>query len=83
MLRLVCKAQEQPREDKYAGAGKRKGEIKPMKKKGLFSGFGKKKKAEADEDDYYAFLEQLEAEKQAALAAAAKPEMKFSHRSQW
>ena len=44
--------QQQPREDKYAGSGKKKDEIKPMKKKGLFSGFGKKKKAEADEDDF-------------------------------
>lgn len=40
-----------PREDKYAGSGKKKDEIKPMKKKGLFSGFGKKK-GEADEDDF-------------------------------
>ena len=44
--------QQEPREDKYAGSGKKKDEIKPMKKKGLFSGFGKKKKAEADEDDF-------------------------------
>lgn len=44
--------QQQPREDKYAGNGKKKDEIKPMKKKGLFSGFGKKKKAEAEEDDF-------------------------------
>ena len=43
--------QQEPREDKYAGSGKKKDEIKPMKKKGLFSGFGKKKKTEADEDD--------------------------------
>lgn len=41
--------QQQPREDKYAGGGKKKDEIKPMKKKGLFSGFGKKKKAEEDD----------------------------------
>lgn len=39
-----------PREDKYAGGGKKKDEIKPMKKR-LFSGFGKKK-SEADEDDF-------------------------------
>ncbi|MGN0772252.1 MAG: CARDB domain-containing protein [Candidatus Ventricola sp.] len=43
--------QQEPREDKYAGSGKKKAEIKPMKKKGLFSGFGKKK-AGADEDDF-------------------------------
>lgn len=43
----IC--QQQPREDKYAGSGKKKDEIKPMKKKGLFSGFGKKKKAEEDD----------------------------------
>ena len=44
--------QQEPREDKYAGNGKKKDEIKPMKKKGLFSGFGKKKKTGADEDDF-------------------------------
>lgn len=42
---------QEPREDKYAGSGKKKDEIKPMKKKGLFSGFGKKKNG-ADEDDF-------------------------------
>ena len=41
--------QQEPREDKYAGQGKKKDEIKPMKKKGLFSGFGKKKQAEEDD----------------------------------
>lgn len=43
--------QNEPREDKYAGQGKKRGEIKPMKKKGLFSGFGRKKSA-SDEDDF-------------------------------
>ena len=47
------KAQEQPREDKYAGSGKKKDEIKPMKKKGLFGGLGKKKKAEPENDDFF------------------------------
>lgn len=43
--------QNEPREDKYAGQGKKRGEIKPMKKKGLFSGFGRKKSA-SDEDEF-------------------------------
>lgn len=43
--------QNEPREDTYAGQGKKRGEIKPMKKKGLFSGFGRKKSA-SDEDDF-------------------------------
>jgi len=42
------------REDKFAKkGGKKRGEIKPMKKKGLFSGFGRKnKKAVSEEDDF-------------------------------
>ncbi len=42
------------REDKFAGKGKKRKDIKPMKKKGLFAGFGKKgkKKVEDDEDDF-------------------------------
>ncbi|MGN0775747.1 MAG: hypothetical protein ACI4MM_03620, partial [Candidatus Ventricola sp.] len=44
--------QQEPREDRYAGSGKKKNELKPMKKKSLFSGLGKKKKAEAEEDEF-------------------------------
>ena len=45
--------EQQVREDRFAGKGKKRSDIKPMKKKGLFSGFGKKnKKAESDEDDF-------------------------------
>ena len=42
------------REDKFAKkGGKKRNEIKPMKKKGLFGGFGKKnKKAVSEEDDF-------------------------------
>lgn len=42
------------REDKFAGKGQKRKDIKPMKKKGLFAGFGKKgkKKADDDEDDF-------------------------------
>ena len=43
----ICQQQE-PREDKYAGGGRKKSELKPMKKS-LFSGFGKKK---VEEDDF-------------------------------
>ncbi|MED9820498.1 MAG: hypothetical protein U0J65_00500 [Christensenellales bacterium] len=43
--------QKEAREDTYAGQGKKRGEIKPMKKKGLFSGFGRKKNT-SDEDDF-------------------------------
>jgi len=45
------------REDKFAGKGQKRKDIKPMKKKGLLSGFGKKnKKKDDDEDD---FVEEL------------------------
>ena len=43
--------QQQPREDKFAGKGKKREEIKPLKKqkKGLFS----RRKKEDDEDDFF------------------------------
>ena len=39
------------REDTFAGKGKKRKDIKPMKKKGLFAGFSKKDKKKADDED--------------------------------
>ena len=44
--------QQEPREDKYAGRGKKKDEIKPMKKQKKGFLFGRKKAKEEDEDDF-------------------------------
>jgi len=44
--------QQEPREDKYAGRGKKKDEIKPMKKQKKSFLFGKKKAKAQDEDDF-------------------------------
>ncbi|MBR5302082.1 MAG: hypothetical protein IKU38_04545 [Clostridia bacterium] len=44
---------EQPREDKYAGRGRKKDEIKPMKKQKKGFLFGRKKAKEEDEDDFF------------------------------
>ena len=44
--------QQEPREDKYAGRGKKKDEIKPMKKQKKGFLFGRKKAKENDEDDF-------------------------------
>ena len=44
--------QQEPREDKYAGRGKKKDEIKPMKKQKKGFLFGKKKAKVEDEDDF-------------------------------
>ena len=44
--------QQEPREDKYAGAGKKKDEIKPMKKQKKGFLFGRKKAKVEEEDDF-------------------------------
>ena len=44
--------QQEPREDKYAGRGKKKDEIKPMKKQKKGFLFGRKKAKDEDEDDF-------------------------------
>lgn len=46
--------QQEPREDKYAGSGRKKDEIKPMKKQKKSFLFGRKKaKNEDEEDDFF------------------------------
>ena len=44
--------QQEPREDKYVGRGKKKEEIKPLKKQKKSFLFGKKKAKVQDEDDF-------------------------------
>ena len=44
--------QQEPREDKYAGRGKKKDEIKPMKKQKKGFLFGRKKAKDEEEDDF-------------------------------
>jgi len=44
--------QQEPREDKYAGRGKKKDQIKPMKKQKKGFLFGRKKAKDEDEDDF-------------------------------
>ena len=44
--------QQEPREDKYVGRGKKKEEIKPLKKQKKSFLFGKKKAKTEDEDDF-------------------------------
>ena len=44
--------QKEPREDKYAGRGRKKDEIKPMKKQKKGFLFGKKKAKDEEEDDF-------------------------------
>ena len=48
----IRQQQEEPREDKYIGRGKKKEEIKPMKKQKKGFLFGKKKAKVQDEDDF-------------------------------